>query len=105
MPQRNAEVIDGMAISVEEVKGEGDRWTLWLSVREGVYRLDRYPVRLIRVEYPPAGLSEADQRRIVSEWTLRQVRQHMRSGALPPTGMLLTADDLWHAAQGASTPA
>jgi hypothetical protein len=94
-----------MAITVVETQSEGDRWMVYLAVAEGVYRWDRYPVRLTRVAAPPAGLSEAEQREIVSQWTVQHVRRHMRSGALPPTGMLLTATDIWQAAQGASTSA
>lgn len=92
-----------MAITVNRVEQKGEHWHVDLRVYEGVYRKDHYPVTVVEVGLPPSGWTAEQQQAWLGEWVLQAVREHMRSGALPPTGMRLNGEAVFQAAHRPTT--
>ncbi|AUW94454.1 MAG: hypothetical protein C7B44_05890 [Sulfobacillus thermosulfidooxidans] len=84
-----------MAVEVLALKAQNDYWTVELSVFEGVYRKERYVVRVVDVPKAPSSLSDQDQETRMKEFVLDQVKRHMRRGSLPPTGMQVEGVHVW----------
>lgn len=84
-----------MAINVRSVTQTDTYWLVQLAVHEGVYQIDQYPVRVVDVPSAPADWDGERQQQQVGEFVLHSVREHMRSGALPPKGTRLKGDAVW----------
>ncbi|MCL8208803.1 MAG: hypothetical protein K6V97_12140 [Actinomycetia bacterium] len=82
-------------VEVRTIVERGDAWEIELAIREGVYRLDRYPVRVEEVPAPPAGWDEAAQKRQIAAFVVDRVARHMRRGSLPPRGTRLDGSAVW----------
>jgi hypothetical protein len=82
-------------VEITELKAQGDIWEATLKVREGVYRLDRYAVRVEGVPLPPAGMDEAAQEERVRAFVLARMTRHMRRGSLPPRATRLDGSTVW----------
>jgi hypothetical protein len=91
-------------VRVLDIKEAGDVWVVDLSIYEGVYRLDRYPVRVEGVPLPPADLPEADRRRVMGEFVTDAVMRHMRRGSLPPRGTRLDGAAVWAVPDAGAAP-
>ncbi len=84
-----------MGIRINSVDWEAEHWVADLQVYEGVYRKDHYPVWIVDVPAPPVGWDEQRKREHLSRFVLDSVREHMRSGALPPNGIRLQGEKVW----------
>jgi AcrR family transcriptional regulator len=92
---------DEPMVDVVKVTQRGDAWEVDLKIREGVYRLDQYPVRVENVPLPPTDLAPAEQERRMAAFVVQQVTQHMRRGSLPPRGTRLDGSTVWERASQA----
>ncbi|MBX5466317.1 MAG: hypothetical protein K6U14_02315 [Firmicutes bacterium] len=86
-----------MAIRINQVELSGEHWVVDVAVHEGVYRKDHYPVTVVEVPAPPPGFAPDKVRQAVAEFVAHAVRDHMRSGALPPTGMRIRGEGVFAA--------
>ena len=82
-------------VEVRQVVERGDAWEVELAIREGVYRVDRYPVRVEEVPRAPADWDEAAQKQHVAAFVVDHVVRHMRRGSLPPRGTRLDGSAMW----------
>lgn len=82
-------------VEVRTIIERGDAWEVELAIREGVYRLDRYPVRVEDVPAAPAGWDDRARERHVAAFVVDQVSRHMRRGSLPPRGTRLDGSGVW----------
>jgi hypothetical protein len=82
-------------VEVVRITAEGDAFEAELKIREGVYRLDAYTVRVERVPLPPAGLQAEEQRRRMVRFVERQITRHLRRGSLPPRATRLDGSAVW----------
>lgn len=87
-------------VEVREIQPQGETWAVDLKVFDGVYRLDRYPVRVEDVPLPPEGLSEDRQRELMGRFVVKRVTHHMRRGSLPPRGTRLDGGQVWQEMSG-----
>lgn len=84
-----------VAIKVNRIEWHGHAWMVDLAIVEGVYQKDHYPVRIVDAPVPPDGMTTEQQYRLIEEFVVEDVRQHMRRGSLPPSGVQLTGHHLW----------
>ncbi len=82
-------------LKVVKMTPEGENWEVELSVYDGVYQMDRYPVRVERVPLAPDGLDAAAQHDRMTQFVLTEVMRHMRRGSLPPRGTRLDGRAVW----------
>jgi hypothetical protein len=82
-------------VKVAKTTPSGDTWLVELQVYDGVYRMDRYPVRVEHVPLPPEGASPDEQSQRMGEFVLTTVQRHMRRGSLPPRGTRLDGREVW----------
>lgn len=68
-----------------------------LSIYDGVYRLDRYPVQVEDVPLPPEGWTVEQQQQHMQQFVTESVTRHMRRGSLPPRGTRLDGKRVWAA--------
>ncbi len=85
-----------MAIDILGIEPGEEAWHVDLRVFEGVYRKERYTVRIVDVPRAPDGWSLDRQKEVVGEHVSYEVTQHMRRGSLPPTGMQIDGEELWN---------
>lgn len=85
-------------IEVKGLRAAGEVWMVDLSIHEGVYRIDRYPVRVDNVPLAPEGWTLEQQQRHMQQFVTESVTRHMRRGSLPPRGTRLDGKDVWTAA-------
>lgn len=79
-----------------------DAWEATLRIREGVYRLDRYPVIIEHVPTPPPDWDAARQREHLAAYVREAVTRHFRRGSLPPRGTRLDGSAVWEATPAVS---
>lgn len=93
-------------LKVVKTTPAGESWQVELSVYDGVYRMDRYPVRVEHVPLAPDALDVAGQEARMQQFVVAQVMRHMRRGSLPPRGTRLDGRAVWTwgAADGATAP-
>ncbi len=84
-----------MAIEILEVETGDEAWRVDLKVYEGVYKKDRYAVRVVDIPRPPAEWTLDQQKAAMTDYVRHEVTQHMRRGSLPPTGMQLDGQKVW----------
>lgn len=84
-----------MAIDVIEIEPGDEAWRVDLKVYEGVYKKDRYSVRVVDIPRPPVDWTLDQQKNAVMGYVRHEVTQHMRRGSLPPTGMQLDGEKVW----------
>ncbi len=82
-------------VKVATMTPMGESWQVELSVYDGVYQMDRYPVRVEHVPLPPAGWDEAAREEHMGRYVLTHVLRHMRRGSLPPRGTRLDGRAVW----------
>lgn len=72
-------------VSVESVEWRRDAWEVHVRVREGVYELNDYPVRITHL----ARTNSQALRAALADVVRWLVQEHMRRGAVPPHAMVL----------------
>ncbi|AEJ39215.1 hypothetical protein TPY_1025 [Sulfobacillus acidophilus TPY] len=77
-------------IRLLEIRYERDGWSLVFDVTEGVYHNLRYPVRVVGIGWT----EDPNQKARLGELLSALVRQHLRQGSLPPTGLLVPLEHL-----------
>lgn len=85
-----------MAIQVNNVENHGEFWRVSLRVYEGVYHREEYIVRLVDVPAIPVALSKDDAHGRIRDFVLSNVQQHIRRGSLPPSGVQIAGQRIWH---------
>jgi hypothetical protein len=73
-----------------ESQYERDGWSLVFDVTEGVYHQVRYPVRVVGIGWT----DDPNQKARLGDLLAALVRQHLRQGSLPPTGLLVPLEHL-----------
>lgn len=92
-------------VKVVKMTPAGESWQVELSVYDGVYQMDRYPVRVEHVPLAPAALDSAAQEARMRQFVLIQVMRHMRRGSLPPRGTRLDGRPVWRWEPAEGSPA
>lgn len=82
-------------VKVVKMTPMGESWQVELSVYDGVYQMDRYPVKVEHVPLPPAALDGAAREDHMGRYVLTHVMRHMRRGSLPPRGTRLDGREVW----------
>ena len=72
-------------VEVKSVNWSHDGWEIHLAIKEGVYHLDSYPVRISHLAFDQDISIHKDLATVVNVL----IRDHMRRGCLPPHGMVL----------------
>ncbi len=72
-------------ITLESVAWVQEGWELRFAIREGVYHLDNYPVRVSHL----AVTEDARVKESLAVVATGLLKRHMRSGAVPPHAMVL----------------
>lgn len=87
-------------VKVRSVAWHHEAWEICFEIREGVYRLDNYPVRITHL-----GQSDNDDlKEDLAVIATGLLRRHMRRGALPPHAMVTNWSRVVRLSQG-SEPA
>lgn len=76
--------MDGV-VKVRSVKWHDEAWEIRFEIKEGVYRLEDYPVRVTHLGYFE---TEGFQDHLMTVAT-GLLRNHMRRGAVPPNAMAI----------------
>lgn len=72
-------------VEITSVNWVKNGWEWRLTIREGVYHLTDYRVRISHLGFSDAPLIQAALAQVVTAL----VRQHMRQGSVPPHAMVL----------------
>ncbi len=72
-------------IVLQSIQWMRDAWELHFRVREGVYVLDDYPVRISHLAFT----DDSEVRDALGIVGVELLRHHMRRGAIPPHAMVL----------------
>jgi hypothetical protein len=89
-------------VELVALEQRGDAWEATLRIREGVYRLDRYPVIIEHVPAPPPDWDAQRQRERLAAFVQEAVTRHFRRGSLPPRGTRLDGSAIWEHASAVS---
>jgi hypothetical protein len=85
-----------VVVKVRSVAWRDEAWEIRFEIREGVYRLDDYPVRITHLGRSDAP-GFADDVAIVATGLLRM---HMRRGAVPPHAVVINWGRVVRLSQG-----
>lgn len=84
-------------VKVQSVEWHDEAWEVHFEIKEGVYRLEDYPVRITHLgHYEVDGFADA-----VATVATGLLRSHMRRGAVPPHAVVVNwsrVDQLTHGA-------
>ncbi|NMP22961.1 hypothetical protein [Sulfobacillus harzensis] len=85
-------------VKVRSVQWHDEAWEVRFEIKEGVYRLEDYPVRITHLgHYEVEGFSEH-----VAVVATGLLRSHMRRGAVPPHAVVVNWSRVLKLTHGAS---
>lgn len=72
-------------VTMQSINWVHEGWELRFAVREGVYHLDNYPVRISHLAFTEDAGARAALATVVAEL----LKRHLRGGSVPPHAMVL----------------